>query len=119
VRSCAFHGYRIIEIEWAVKNNKEFVPSPKPPRKAKKKKGKAAPMVDDTAMDVDDQNELKLGSRRRERAEFGLELTNAGMDSPTKGKRPLEAQEGEDDAETPPKRQRRGEKAMAVVSEQR
>ncbi|KAF9448144.1 kinesin-domain-containing protein [Macrolepiota fuliginosa MF-IS2] len=28
---------RIIELEWAVKNNKDFVPSPKPPRKEKKK----------------------------------------------------------------------------------
>ncbi|GLB45200.1 putative TRAFAC class myosin-kinesin ATPase superfamily, kinesin family protein [Lyophyllum shimeji] len=107
---------RIIEIEWAVKNNKEFVPSPKPPRKAKKKKGKAASVVEDAAMDADDQSELKPGSRRRERAEFGLELTNAGMDSPTKGKRPLDGQEGEDDAETPPKRQRRDGKSMAVVN---
>ncbi|KAF7763860.1 hypothetical protein Agabi119p4_8397 [Agaricus bisporus var. burnettii] len=31
---------RIIEIEWAVQNNKEFVPSPKPPRRERKKKNK-------------------------------------------------------------------------------
>ncbi|KAF8068670.1 kinesin-like protein [Lyophyllum atratum] len=106
---------RIIEIEWSVKNDKEFVPSPKPPRKAKKKKGKVASALrDDAAMDVDEESELKSANRRRERAEFGMELTNAGMDSPSTGKRPLDREE-EDDAETPPKRQRRGGKAKAAV----
>jgi len=34
---------RIIEIEWSVKNNTEFVPSPKKPKKAKsQKKAKGA-----------------------------------------------------------------------------
>ncbi|KAF5375666.1 hypothetical protein D9615_009354 [Tricholomella constricta] len=111
---------RIIEIEWAVKNKKEFVPSPKPARKAKKKKAKAIPAAaaDDAAMDVDDVSEVKSAStQRRERAEFGMELTNTGMDSPSVGKRPLDTCEGEDDEETPPKKQKRSGKAKAVVVE--
>jgi len=31
---------RIIELEWAVKNNKDFIPTPKPPRREKKKEKK-------------------------------------------------------------------------------
>jgi len=31
---------RIIELEWAVKNNKDFIPTPKPPRREKKEKKK-------------------------------------------------------------------------------
>lgn len=105
------YGYRIIEIEWAVKHNKEFVPSPKPFRRAKKKKSKPVSKVaDEATMDVDDENELKPTSRRtRAQAAFGLELTNAGLglDSPSKSKRPLDSLGGEDDVETPPKKQRR------------
>ncbi|RDB30648.1 Kinesin-like protein KIF22 [Hypsizygus marmoreus] len=113
---------RIIEIEWAVKNDREFVPSPKPPRKAKgKKKSKLAkePQVteDDAAMDVDDEAP-KHGHPRGRTAEFGTERTNTGASSPTKGKRRLDAnQEDEDSAETPPKRQRRAGKGKAIVIE--
>ncbi|KAG5641661.1 hypothetical protein DXG03_004527 [Asterophora parasitica] len=112
---------RIIEIEWAVKNDKEFVPSPKPPRKSKKKKSKtvAAPVVDeDAAMDVDDDAEIKsTTTRRRQKAEFGMELTNTGMESPTIGKRPLDTYEGDDETETPPKKQKRKGKGKAVAVE--
>jgi len=34
--------YRVLEIEWAVKNGKEFVPSPRKPRKPRGKKRKIA-----------------------------------------------------------------------------
>jgi kinesin family protein 22 len=102
--------FRIIEIEWAVKHDKEFVPSPKRPKKAKsKKKGKGAsgsglkvelvePTVDETAdaqMDVDeDQDEKSNKGKRKNGAQFGSEATN----------RPRE-----DDVETPLKRQRMDE----------
>ena len=50
-------AYRIIEIEWAVKNGKEFVPSPKPPRKMKNKNKKTkGSRLNENAMDVDGEN---------------------------------------------------------------
>ena len=36
------HDHRVLEIEWAIKNGKEFVPSPKKPRKPRGKKRKVA-----------------------------------------------------------------------------
>lgn len=94
---------RIIEIEWAVKNNKEFVPSPKPVRKERKKRGKKASRRDraienlttglggdvdengnDTIMQVDEFG-MKITSRGHGHShklgglsgtEFGLEITN-------------------------------------------
>ncbi|PPQ74075.1 hypothetical protein CVT24_012945 [Panaeolus cyanescens] len=71
---------RIIEIEWAVKNDREYVPSPKPKRKSKpKKKAKSNLsqdnyMADEERMDVD-----KLGASSKENlvvGEFGMEVTN-------------------------------------------
>jgi kinesin family member 22 len=82
---------RIIEIEWAVKHNKEFVPSPKRPKKAKsKKKGKNAsgsglkvelvePKIEetDTRMDVDEEYDEKASQgKRKNGARFGSEVTN-------------------------------------------
>ncbi|KAG5651643.1 hypothetical protein H0H81_007953 [Sphagnurus paluster] len=107
---------RIIEIEWAVKNDKDFIPSPKPPRKAKKKKGKAKIVpVDEATMDVDEDLEPKpTGRRRQDKTEFGMELTNTGIpESPSQQKRSLDTVEEE--AETPPKKQKKREKAKAVV----
>ncbi|KAK7027324.1 hypothetical protein VNI00_015287 [Paramarasmius palmivorus] len=67
---------RIIEIEWAVKNDKPFQPSPKKPRKAKVKKSKKNaqettkenPLSDDQ-MDVEEVAETLFGT-------FGMEITN-------------------------------------------
>ena len=92
---------RIIEIEWAVKNDKEFVPTPKRPRKAKKKKGGRV----ESAMEEDNGEES--GSRRAGRGgQFGMELTNAATvaGSPSKTKRPLNV--GEEEDGTPTKKQR-------------
>ncbi|KAG6853357.1 hypothetical protein C0991_005031 [Blastosporella zonata] len=99
---------RIIEIEWAVKNDREFVPSPKPARRSKKqKKAKAFP-IEDTEMDVDEYGRISG------KAEFGQELTN----SPGKPKRQLDVHEGDDEAGTPPKKQRTNNgKAKAMVAE--
>ncbi|KIM91711.1 hypothetical protein PILCRDRAFT_137751 [Piloderma croceum F 1598] len=100
---------RIIEIEWSVKHNTEFVPSPKKPKKAKsKKKGKSfgsglkVEPVEGTVdfpMDVDEetqrpQDEKANMGKRKKSARFGSEATN----------RPEE--KGNEDAESPLKRQR-------------
>ncbi|KAG6857066.1 hypothetical protein H0H87_010031 [Tephrocybe sp. NHM501043] len=98
---------RIIEIEWAVKNNREFVPSPKPPRRTKKAKKAKAVSLEDAEMDVDEYGRL------REKAEFGHELTN----SPGKAKRHLDLPEGLVEAGSPPKKQRTDEKAKADGSD--
>ncbi|KAG5716036.1 Kinesin-like protein KIF22, partial [Termitomyces sp. T112] len=74
---------RIIEIEWAVKNNREFVPTPKPPRKAKKQKKTKATPSEDVDMDTDEREPKSPSGQPRE-AMFGLELTNTGTDSPSK-----------------------------------
>lgn len=82
-------GYRIIEIEWAVKSNRQYVPSPKPPKKNKnKKKSKNRSADENNAMDVgggcgtDGKNHHSLLI-----SEFGSEMTNA--DSPNRSKRTL------------------------------
>jgi kinesin family protein 22 len=95
-------GHRIIEIEWSVENNKEYVPTPKPPRKQRtskqprKLRSKSNPgqEVDlenkslagnDEAMEVDDDNcaaepskAATKGQRLIKMAEFGMEVTNTG-----------------------------------------
>jgi kinesin family protein 22 len=101
-------GNRIIEIEWAVKNNKEYVPSPKPPRKNKnKKKSKNRSVDENDAMDVDD-NCGAGGSGKNHHSfptsEFGNEVTNT--DSPNKSKRSL-ADIDEVVKQTPAKRLKR------------
>ncbi|KAF9458221.1 P-loop containing nucleoside triphosphate hydrolase protein [Collybia nuda] len=111
---------RIIEIEWSVKNNREFVPSPKPPKKAKtKKKAKSSKdqvLADGAPMDVDQDNEMKMAGPRRGAAMFGAELTNTDSPNGGSGKRPLEEEEDDDLAETPQKRQKRGGKTKVVVT---
>lgn len=115
------HGYRIIEIEWSVKNNREFVPSPKPPKKPKAKKksksNKESVLPEDEHMDVDQESEMKLASPRRGAAMFGAELTNTDSFNGGSGKRPLEDEEDDESAETPPKRQKRVGKAKVVEND--
>lgn len=132
---------RIIEIEWAVKNDKAFVPSPKRPRKEKaKRKGVRAKKVvsmpvkvEERRMDVDEEDadeeeeqdveNLVLGGKeeRRTASVFGTEVTNINNgepDSPTKIKRSMSDLETEENAATPPKRQRRsGRKRAPTIIE--
>lgn len=95
---------RIIEIEWSVKNGKQYVPSPKPPKKAKNKKKKVKQpenVESEDHMVVDDQDGAK--GKGKKGAEFGMELTNT--ESPNKSKRHLDSEI--DSAQTPLKRQKR------------
>lgn len=103
-----FHWvYRIIEIEWAVKNGKEFVPSPKPPRKTKNKNKKTkGSRLNENAMDVDGRNNCNNNNNENDAesaaagaskfpsllkttmpvsSEFGMEVTNTpdASDSPS------------------------------------
>ncbi|KAF8903894.1 kinesin-like protein [Gymnopilus junonius] len=102
---------RIIEIEWSVKNNKEYVPSPKPPKKHKSKKrsksalGQENPETDD-AMMVDSCGLSRGQSHLDSAAEFGTEVTNT--ESPNKSKRSFTDTEDRGDVlQTPQKRQKR------------
>jgi kinesin family member 22 len=95
------HGNRIIEIEWAFKNNRDYVPSPKPPRKSKNKK-RAKSNLGREGMQVDRGG----GS---EAVGFGTELTNA--ESPVGSKRRLA-----DTESTTPKRQKQMNIATPVVN---
>ncbi|KAG5353129.1 hypothetical protein C0989_010151 [Termitomyces sp. Mn162] len=104
---------RIIEIEWAVKNNREFVPTPKPPRKAKKQKKTKATPSEDVDMDTDEREPKSPSGQPRE-AMFGLELTNTGTDSPSKAKRQLDVTGDNNTTETSPKKQRRNGKAVVI-----
>ena len=102
---------RIIEIEWAVRNHKAFVPSPKPARKSKARKtrtaGREHTTENETPMDVD-QNVEQIVDRYR--PEFGDELTNIG----NAGKRHMDGLVGE--VETPFKRQKLSAKVVAIES---
>jgi len=113
------HGYRIIEIEWAVKNDKEYVPSPKPVRKPKSKKTKTRTNSEnlgmDNAMDVDDHEagEHRKDYRMGPSTNFGMEVTNT--DSPSRGKRSFT--DAEDfPTQTPLKKQKRVLASTPVVS---
>ena len=94
-----------------MKNNKEFVPSPKRSKKAKsKKKGKGGSGLKfklagperDAPMEVDEDEHLNKG-KRKGGARFGSEVTNRldedrnqDMDSPLKRQRIVEGNEDED-----------------------
>lgn len=109
---------RIIEIEWAVKHDKGFMPSPKPEKKAKatKKKSKhgsgsalksevVEPAIKGENEDVDMVVEEKVESgkgKRKKGTRFGSEATN----------RPTDAGDEGDESQTPPKRQK-----LAVIDE--
>jgi kinesin family member 22 len=105
---------RIIEIEWAFKNNQDYVPSPKLSKKSKKKRRvKSYLGRENTAMDHDEGGgsnmQVDVDSRDGGRSEavvgFGMEITNT--ESPVGSKRTL-ADTGESTAaQTPPKRQKR------------
>ncbi|KAI0031864.1 P-loop containing nucleoside triphosphate hydrolase protein [Vararia minispora EC-137] len=126
---------RIIEIEWAVKNNKPFNPSPKRARKIKsRKKGKpshpepAGDMVisatqapqsvdsddDNTVENLLEQPEAVTGAAmtgrvtRSMKARFGTEATN----SPSK-RRSMDEDADEDTLCTPPKRLRKEDQATS------
>ncbi|TFK68341.1 kinesin-domain-containing protein [Pluteus cervinus] len=118
---------RIIEIEWAVKNNKPFMPSPKRSKRSKKNKGSSLASSSNEngdGMDVDEA--CVKGSKAVDHFEsqsggvFGLELTNAAaLPMSVKGKRPLADVAEEDEVEeelTLPKRQKKA-KALIVDDE--
>ncbi|KAF8634231.1 hypothetical protein AX15_000994 [Amanita polypyramis BW_CC] len=120
---------RIIEIEWAVKNNTVFNASPKPRRKTRSKRKPKAPAhesdAEDEGADVDEeahQTGKSKGKHKRVGAmnEFGLEITN--VDASAKSKRPYSpAKQGAADEEdmesneTPPKKQKTGSGKLMVV----
>lgn len=115
---CVARGYRIIEIEWAVKNDKAFVPSPKPAKKSKGKKKKSKNLKDYPMSDEQtgvDEEDYKQGESESAGGDFGHELTNASILNTSK--RTLADLDGDDDTETTPKRQRRSRKTKAVVME--
>jgi kinesin family protein 22 len=102
------HGNRIIEIEWAFKNNKDYVPSPKPSRKSKnKRKAKSHLGRENTAMGEGMQVDR---DGRSEAADFGMEITNT--ESPVGSKRSLEETKS---TQTPLKRQKRMNIATPMV----
>ncbi|KAF5310938.1 hypothetical protein D9619_008254 [Psilocybe cf. subviscida] len=107
---------RIIEIEWAVKNDTEFVPSPKPARKRKAKQRSKSTLRHETVFGEDAaasavDGAASPGKIRRQlyETEFGTEVTNT--ESPNaSSKRPFRDAVEELDsmsARTPVKRQKR------------
>ncbi|EGO03669.1 hypothetical protein SERLA73DRAFT_83760 [Serpula lacrymans var. lacrymans S7.3] len=73
---------RIIEIEWAAKNNKEFVPSPKKVKKVKTKKRKDVKGVADGLGHAQGGRESDVfdngkGKRKQDGPSFGIEVTNS------------------------------------------
>ena len=119
---------RIIEIEWSVKNNTVFKPSPRKPRKTKARRKTNAITFESDAEDEGaemDEVALQLRENRaklrtiREAKEFGMEITN--VDSLVKSKRPYspvkhDAVGGEaDTAETPPKKRKTGSGKLMMV----
>ncbi|KAF8155490.1 P-loop containing nucleoside triphosphate hydrolase protein [Crassisporium funariophilum] len=110
---------RIIEIEWAFKNDRNYVPSPKPPKKPKSKKkskivmGAENPAMDD-AMDVVNCGTSGKDALPATAAEFGMEVTNT--ESPNRSKRSFADTEDRGNTQTPQKRQKRSNLATPVVN---
>ncbi|KIM37196.1 hypothetical protein M413DRAFT_279239 [Hebeloma cylindrosporum] len=121
---------RIIEIEWSVKNNKEYVPSPRKQRKAKSSKQprlKSLPAEVDDAMEVDGNDaagpskfSVKGHRRHGNVTEFGMEVTNT--DSPNKSLSKRSFADTQEDLEnafasrTPQKRQKRLDLGTPIVN---
>jgi kinesin family member 22 len=120
---------RIVEIEWSVKNDTAFKPSPRKPRKTRSRRKTNAIFrgsdAEDEGADVEEvalqlgESRAKLGSIG-EAKEFGLEITN--VESPAKSKRPhspvkQDAGGGKFDAtaETPPKKQKTGSGKLMIA----
>lgn len=104
------HGNRIIEIEWAFKNNKDYVPSPKRSRKTKnKRKVKSHLGRENTAMGEGIKVER---DGRSEAVGFGMEITNT--ESPAGSKRCFADTEN---TQTPLKRQKRMNIVTPVVQD--
>ena len=85
----AVHTPRIIEIEWAVKNNRPFKTSPKKPRRSHSKR------------------EHGKGGKSKRKAmepveEDASEKENVEIDAPTSGKRRMKSEDAE--IGTPPKK---------------
>lgn len=102
------HGHRILEIEWAVNNNKEYVPSPKAARRSRRKT-KHIPDENLHNEDVIDLDDLKVTGAGKASLfdvtpEFGMEVTN--MDSPNRSKRSI-AELEDLQARSPIKKQKR------------
>lgn len=95
-------GNRILEIEWAVKNNKEYIPSPKP--KKKNKKSKSRNTEDNMIIDKSSEGSSYRDYQWTRNAEFGMEVTNT--ESPSRNKRSLTDIE-EVVKQTPMKRRKR------------
>jgi kinesin family member 22 len=124
-------GHRIIEIEWSVKNNKEYVPSPRKQRKTKSSKQprlKSNPGQElELPADVDHNdhagNPSKFavkGQRLANVAEFGMEVTNTDSPNKSLSKRSFaDTQEDRENAftsQTPQKRQKRFDLGTPIVN---
>jgi len=108
-------GHRIIEIEWSVKNNKEYVPSPRKQRKAKSSKHvrSKSTLGQELPLEVDD-NDYAAGPSKfamKGQGEFGMEVTNTDSPNKSLSKRPFaDTQEDRENAfasQSPQKRQKR------------
>lgn len=113
---------RIVEIEWSVKSNTAFKPSPRKPRKTRTRRKTNAIIggsdAEDEGADMEEVVQQLEGSKTKLRSigeakEFGLEITN--VESPAKSKRPHSplkqgtgAAEYDETAEMPPKKQKTG-----------
>ena len=126
-------GHRIIEIEWSVKNNKEYVPSP---RKQRKTKSSKQPRLKSNLgqelefpAEVDDNSHVggpskfavvKGQQRLANVAEFGMEVTNTDSPNKSPSKRSFaDTQEDRENAfssQTPQKRQKRFDLGMPIVN---
>lgn len=135
--ACCLPGHRVLEIEWAVKNDIQFVPEPKRVKsnKAKgKSKGKGRIDADSLGTDVlprQDDMEQDEGStdalhpvgddsppseRRNKRRSAGLQPLGEATNSA--GKRQVErGPDTDDDVETPPKKQKKDRKTVLDVDD--
>jgi len=123
-------GHRIIEIEWSVKNNKEYVPSPRKQRKAKSSKQPRSKSnlgqeleLPAEVYDNDHSGGPSTSAVKQQLAnvaEFGMEVTNTDSPNKSPSKRSFaDTQEDRENAfasQTPQKRQKRFDLVTSLVN---
>ncbi|KAL1946389.1 hypothetical protein VTO73DRAFT_15516 [Trametes versicolor] len=95
---------RIIEIEWAIKNDRPFAPSPKKPRRGPSRRAKSGSSKHRPAPDADEDDDAADSGKENEGYADAEDKEEGG--SAKRRRRHVKSEEREPEPGTPPKRRR-------------
>lgn len=96
--------HRIIEIEWAIKNDRPFAPSPKKPRRGPSRRAKSGSSKHRPAPDADEDDDAPDSGKENEGYADAEDKEEGG--SAKRRRRHVKSEEREREPGTPPKRRR-------------